>query len=407
MRALRNLWAPTSRLYDRGDEGQPQKRVLDCSIGWQNYHDGNSWREIDAGHSEPDGNGFHARFTRTPRLIRLGEDGKKRVYPVPGNDQVWVQLRKPEELALGRPTSKRGGIWTWNRDAYAFSLVVGPSGIKFRLVLKRPVGVNTLHIPFDSRGLTRQGRRLLHDGEVVALLRTPTITHAGMNEDDEPIPVDVRFEPGMVVLEFDPAGMVYPISIDPPLDLQVEADTDDCIRYGATTFTLDGPQVPYWCHTSVDDIQWGCRWTSVTVPQGATIDTAYMSWCAIENQDNPGVTVTLRGEDADDSATFSTYTDFDNRLRTSASASYVVPSVSMNVWYDTSELKTLIKEVVDRASWASGNAMALLQDDPGTTGANISYGRSHDSDPTKAAKLHIEYTVAMAGIVGSRIAQVF
>jgi len=39
MRALRDRWTLTSRLHDRADEGQPNKYVLDCSIGWQNYFD--------------------------------------------------------------------------------------------------------------------------------------------------------------------------------------------------------------------------------------------------------------------------------------------------------------------------------------------------------------------------------
>ena len=165
MRALKELWTPTSRLYDRADEGQPQKRVLDCGIAWQNYRDvAGIWQPTDADYSEPDGEGFTARFSRVPRLVRMGNDGRRRVYPVEGNDAVWLQLLKPAELNLGAPTSKIGGTWTWNRPRFTLVLSTSPGAIKFRLVLKQPVGVTSFSIPFDSQGLTRQGRFLLAGG---------------------------------------------------------------------------------------------------------------------------------------------------------------------------------------------------------------------------------------------------
>jgi len=37
--ALKELWTPTSRLYDRSDEGHPERKILDCGISWQNYLD--------------------------------------------------------------------------------------------------------------------------------------------------------------------------------------------------------------------------------------------------------------------------------------------------------------------------------------------------------------------------------
>ena len=54
--------------------------------------------------------------------------------------------------------------------------------------------------------------------------------------------------------------------------------------------------------------------------------------------------------------------------------------------YGSASLVPIIQEIVNRAGWASGNALALLIDGTGTRTA-----RAEDKDPVLAPKLHIEY----------------
>jgi len=396
MKALRDRWTPTSRLHDRSDEGHPEKRILDCSIGWQNYQDqyGDFW-PAEPGYSEPDGDGFQARFTRIPRLIRLGEDGKKRAYPVPGNDQVWIQLSKPEELTLGTPTSKQGGVWTWDRDAYTFYLIVSASGVKFKLVLKRPVGTNTLHIPFESQGLQRQGRNLLHDGEVVARLRRPSVRHPGMSELDEPIPVDVRFESGVIVLEFDPTGMQYPVVIDPPLDLQVGASENDAREKeddGAVSITATN--CDWYDHDSdPSDRYWPAwRWVTAALSQGDTIDVAYLTlYVPSTDYDDPSGYIHFEAA-ASPSVFTTTASDITNRSRTSTSAAWSAEGIGTG-WKQGPSVVSPLQEVV--TAYTPTALVAIGRPAQAADKAFVSRAYDYD-DGSLAGYIHIESTAVSA-----------
>ena len=409
MRALRDRWTLTSRLHDRADEGHPEKHVLDCSIGWQNYQDVHGdYYPAQPGYMEADGDGFNARFPHLPRLIRLGDDGKKRIYPVPGNDQVWVQLHKPEELTLGVPTSKIGGVWTWERPRYTFRLHVAPSRVKFSIYLPEPVGLTTLHIPFESQGLTRQGANLLHNGEVVAVLRRPWVRDAsGMAEDPEYEEryLDVQFGQGEIILELDDTGLVYPLTIDPPLDLQVGAVLDDVAAgYGSEARWY--PSLDYGYIGWVDGlpafiVESGFRFQNVTVGQGDTIDVAYLElYTEYSNIGNLTVNAHLWGEDADDTNAFSTWTDFMGRARTGdvAGVDWTIAN-NPNAWHQTPSTVALTQEIVNRALWASGNSQVYFAKGEDQSGANhYMYPMMNEDVVGNSTKLHIEFTAGGAGI---------
>lgn len=408
-----HTWGYTSRLYDRADEGHPEKFVLDLSIGWQNYPDEHGiWHPAEPGFSEPDGDGFSAQFTRMPRLIRLTDGGAKRVYPVPGNDNVWVQLFKPEEIKLGKPTSKVGGVWTWDRPAYTFKVIVGPSGVKFMLILKRPVGVNTLHIPFESQGLSRQGRNLLHDGEVVALLRRPTLVDAKMQrdmeagllgpEEIEPLPLDVRFEGGQLVLSMAQAEDVlgrhleYPVEIDPPLDLQVGASLDDSYEREITGGT--SPTGAYICFTSNPNATYrywaAMRWVDASLSQDDTITTAYIRvWPYNSGYDD--MNVNLHFEKTASPAQFS-FNDYDitSRTRTTLSTSWIQDALGVGAFVNSPSIVIPLQELVDAYSPTAFVVIAR----PNTDMARRTHAHAWDYDPSHAPWLHIEFTTGVVRV---------
>lgn len=51
----------------------------------------------------------------------------------------------------------------------------------------------------------------------------------------------------------------------------------------------------------------------------------------------------------------------------------------------------LVKEIIDRALWSSGNALAIKGYYNGFSGFNTWY-KTHDSNPANAAKLDIDYS---------------
>ena len=413
MRAVKERWSLNNRVWDRGDEGRPRKFILGGGMGWINYLDARGvMQPCDPTFSEPDGTG--ALFTKMPRVVRFAYDGTKRVYLVPGNDNVWIQVYKPSDLTgLGTPTSKVGGDWVWDRDNFTFTLHVRPSRVKFSLhvasrlgifssnvrfstrvslILNRSLGIKTLHLPFESRGLTRQGFDLLAGGRVVARLRKPFVRDALGEERD----LEATITDGEIELALDDTGLTYPLLIDPPLDLNVAATLDDAqesdvqgsgFSTGSTNDRADSNTgVGYSRYNS------GIRFTGVTIAQGSTIDVAYIGVYMASGDGYDDANSDIYCEDVDDAADFATTANVTGRTRTTASAAWVGDNLAPSAAYVNSpSIIGPVQEVVSRVGWASGNALMVLVD--GRSDVNkIFYWRDYTGDSVHPSTIHLEWT---------------
>ena len=102
----------------------------------------------------------------------------------------------------------------------------------------------------------------------------------------------------------------------------------------------------------------GHRFTNVTVPKDAQIITATIQIKPFSTALDDA-NIDIHAEDVDNSVDFAATADVWSRARTAASVAWVADSLGAN--YVTSpELKTVIQEIVDRGSWASGNALMIL-----------------------------------------------
>lgn len=108
----------------------------------------------------------------------------------------------------------------------------------------------------------------------------------------------------------------------------------------------------------------GVRFTDIPVPQGATVTDAWIQFTADES-DSAVSNLTITAEDADNAATFTTAANnISGRTPTTASVAWS----SIPAWTSgqrgtdqrTPNLAPVVQEVVDRGSWASGNAIAFL-----------------------------------------------
>lgn len=190
----------------------------------------------------------------------------------------------------------------------------------------------------------------------------------------------------------------------PILDLQVGASANDCNKYYAAGWQFSlalGQSSLYVGAYDATFYQFGCglRFTNVTIPQGATITTAYLivtAWEAYPGNDAAQWYSKIRGQAADNGATFSTLADFNSRDWAVATP---VAWSGNTAWtdnqeYQSPEIKTLIQAIVNRAGWTSGNALALSWDDFDNQSAHSLNRRcvwEYDGSTTKAVKLHIEY----------------
>ena len=108
-------------------------------------------------------------------------------------------------------------------------------------------------------------------------------------------------------------------------------------------------------------------------------------------------------------ATFSTAANISGRPRTTASATWAPAawnsSDGAGANQKTPELKTIVQEIVNRASWASGNALAMI-----VTGTGHRTAWAFDGNAAQAPLLHVEYStgppVEVAPVAGLTVTQV-
>ena len=191
------------------------------------------------------------------------------------------------------------------------------------------------------------------------------------------------------------------IKVDPTW--QVGASTDDCYRiptpnYWATDY---GHFQAGYVNSTYPDLGSAARFIDFTVPSGSTILTAILTLTCSSPQAKTAVNTRIRAEQNINSVTFSTKEDFDARTWTTAYINWdAIPAFVLDTEYNSSDFAAVVQEVIDLASWASGNPITILWDDFGKRSTQeIDANRpaySYDSSTTKGPKLVVTYTVPLA-----------
>jgi hypothetical protein len=178
------------------------------------------------------------------------------------------------------------------------------------------------------------------------------------------------------------------------VELRVAAGSDDAeqsLKSSANTYlTSDDLEIAVDGNTPQ---LIGVRFADLRLPPGATITKAYVQF-RVDGVTTGDASLTVRAEAADDTPTYQAVAgDVSSRETTSQSVGWV-PDPWSTVGEEgpaqrTPDLAVLVQAVVDRAGWASGNALAFQIEGTGTRKA-VSY----EGGASRAPLLHVEYTVA-------------
>ena len=135
----------------------------------------------------------------------------------------------------------------------------------------------------------------------------------------------------------------------------------------------------------------GIRFARVRIPRTATIVNAYIQFTAAQLQSLP-TALTIRGQAADKAGPFAAPKgNVSTRPTTTAAVAW--PTVP--AWTTiggagpdqrTPDLSAVIREIVHRPGWTSGNALAVI-----ITGTGHRTATSFDGKRTAAPLLHVEY----------------
>lgn len=135
----------------------------------------------------------------------------------------------------------------------------------------------------------------------------------------------------------------------------IAASSDDAREVGAGTVSITDT----FLHTGVaTGILVGLRFTGVTIPQGATINSAILT---IRTASNDDPDLDIYGQAADNAATFTTSSyNISGRTRTTAKTNWTASNVGLAQLVDSPDFKSVVQEIVDRPGWSSGNALVVI-----------------------------------------------
>lgn len=141
-------------------------------------------------------------------------------------------------------------------------------------------------------------------------------------------------------------------------------------------------------------------WTSVIIPVGAIITTAYVQWRFHSYSGSPPE-CTLYFNDAKPAVVPSSYTNAEALVKTTANVKYTPPI--KGDWVTSPELKTIIQELVDSYDYSSGSSMELLGIGIPYDGTNgYTAFRTYNYATGDAPKLHIEYSLSAPSLLSKR-----
>jgi hypothetical protein len=135
----------------------------------------------------------------------------------------------------------------------------------------------------------------------------------------------------------------------------------------------------------------GMRFLNVTVPPGATIVNAYVQF-QVDETTSVATNLRIEAHDVDNAGVFTTSSNnISSRVRTTAFQLWTPPAWNTEgaagVAQRTPNISNVIKEIVDRPLWVSGNALVVI-----ITGTGKRVAEAYDGVPAAAPLLHIEYT---------------
>ena len=171
------------------------------------------------------------------------------------------------------------------------------------------------------------------------------------------------------------------------LTVPIAASADDAEQSGGTV-ALANPVLKIVNRAGVNQTV-GLRFAGLSIPKGATIQNAYIQF-QCNTRTTAAASLTIEGQAADNPVTFAKITNnISSRPRTTADVAWV-PAPWATVGEhgsdeQTADLSSVMQELVNRAGWASGNAMVFI-----ITGTGVRTAESFNG--TFAPVLHVDYS---------------
>lgn len=180
---------------------------------------------------------------------------------------------------------------------------------------------------------------------------------------------------------------------------RVAAGANDASYYSSSTYNT----TLYWRIGKGTYYYGSCMRVQVNLPQGTTIESAYLNVRAQANGSSPGnVRSQIAACDVDDATMPTSPADFDTKWgqKTTAVVNWdSFPTWVLNTDYTSPDIGSVIQEIISRPGWVSGNYILLFWNDRGpnraTVNGNIS-AYSYEGSAANAPAITINYSSTTA-----------
>lgn len=190
----------------------------------------------------------------------------------------------------------------------------------------------------------------------------------------------------------------YPIRIDPSVNSHIAAGADDVstqVFFGTTLNTAATELAVmyfYFSSTSILRKYAGFLFKNINVPQGATIDSATVTFNSTNRTKHKTI---VYGNDVDNAATWSTGNRVINIPKTTAKASFTPTNSNASIVPYTVGITSIIQEIISRVGWSSSNNIGLAAF-PNTTSDGYCIIAAYEHGVAGEAELDITYTAGAA-----------
>jgi VCBS repeat-containing protein len=176
------------------------------------------------------------------------------------------------------------------------------------------------------------------------------------------------------------------------LEIRLVSSSDDAEESATGVVSLISPDLELVLDANLQTV--GIRFNGVNIPENAIINYAYVQFESRETSSST-ILLTIHGESEDNPGTFiNTDLNISSRTKTTAAVSWSPPAWTevnqAGLDQRTSDIKTVLQEIISRPGWSLGNSMVIIIN--GTSGKRTAW--SYDGLPSGAPRLHIEYTIS-------------
>ncbi len=133
----------------------------------------------------------------------------------------------------------------------------------------------------------------------------------------------------------------------------------------------------------------GLRFTNLDIPQGSTIENAYIQF-TVDETDGGSCKLYIQGHDTDNSPSFAS-SNVSSRARTSATVTWNPPAWNTTgaagVDQQTPDLSSVVQEVVNRAGFNESSALSII-----ITGSGTRTAEAYEGSASRAPQLFVTYS---------------